>query len=135
MNNILLNSSKYKELAKRFEFDKNKWDKEKVQCLLSLLTAIETFSKCRGYSIELSAGKEPCLNINPDSQNGRIRGRTAGIYVVPTKAMTRFVLNENTYFQLRNQYELPNCKLKKNQYHCSLTFCELCSFIEAIISL
>ena len=135
MDNILLNSTKYTDLAKRYEFDKSRWDKEKKQCLIELITAIETFSKGQGYSIELRTGKEPCININPYLQSGRIRKRTAGIYVVPTKGIVSLVMNVNTYIHLLNKYELPDCILKNNQYSCSLNFCELCSFVEAIISL
>lgn len=135
MEHILYNSPKYEDLAKQFEFDKNKWDKEKAQCLFSLLTAIETFSKDYGYSIELSTGKEPCININPLSQSGRVRGRTAGIYAVPREGKVKLFLNENAYNNLHGKYELPDCKVKNGQPYCYLNFCELCSVIEAIVSL
>lgn len=135
MDNILSNSSKYADLARQYEFDRTRWDKDKIQCLIGLKNAIETFSVGKGYSIELSGGKEPCININPDVQSGRIRKRTAGVYVAPTKGMVSIVLNMNTYVNLKNKYELPDCKLKNNQYSCSIDFCELCSFVEAIISL
>ncbi|MBE5954985.1 MAG: hypothetical protein E7253_00865 [Lachnospiraceae bacterium] len=135
MENILLNSTDYANLAKRYSFDRSEWNQEKIQCLITLKNAIETFSKEHGYCIEISEGKEPCININPDSQRGRIRGRAAGVYVIPTKGLTKLVLHENTYVRLSNKYELPECKLKNNQYHCSLNFCDLCSFIKAIITL
>ena len=135
MESILLNASKYDGVAKKYEFDKTLWDKDKKHCLTSLVGAIETFSIGKGYSIEISDGKELCININPDIKKGRVRGRTAGIYVMPTKGMTSLVMNYDTYVKLSGKYELPDCKLKNNQYSCSLGFCELCSFIEAIISL
>ena len=135
MNNILLNKEKYVDLAKAYEFDDIKWDKDKNQCLIELKTALETFAKGQSYVIELSTGKEPCININPDRESGRIRKRTAGIYVVPTKGRVSIFMNKDTYNRLNDKYELPECKIKNNQYNCALDFCELCAFVEAIISL
>lgn len=135
MKNTLPNPTDYTHLAKQYAFDSSEWNKDKNQCLIKLRNAIETFSKEHGYFIEISTGKEPCINLNPCSQSGRIRRRTAGIYVIPTKGLTRLVLHESTYTRLFNKYELPEFKLKNNQYHYSLNFCELCSFIKAIITL
>ena len=136
MQHILFNSSKYEALARQFEFDKSKWDKNKEQCLFSLLMAIETFSKGQGYVFELNAKKsQPCININPDSYRGRVRGRTAGVYAVPTDGKIRIYFNQNTYDQLHIKYELPECEIKNGQPNCYLSFCELCSVIEAIISM
>lgn len=134
MEHILSNSSKYEGLSQKFEFDKSKWDKDKEQCLFPLLTAIETFSKGQGYVFELNA-KEACININPDSHSGRVHGRTAGVYAVPTKGTVKIFFNQNTYNQLCIKYELPECKAKNGQPYCYLNFCELCSVIEAIISM
>lgn len=134
MNNILHNSSNYTDLAQRYELDKNKWDKDKTQCLSTLLTAINSISTNRNYVIELSNGKEPCININLNSQSGRVRGRIAGIYATPTAGKVTLYLNENTYNHLYSKYELPEHKTKNGQPYYQLNFCELCSFIEAIIT-
>ena len=135
MEYILINAQKYENLAKRYEFDKNKWDKEKTQCLKEMIAALLTFASEKNYAIEFNPGAEPCININPDSENGRVRKRTAGIYAAPTKGYATLYLNANTYHALCSRYELPECKFKNNQYYCVLSFCELCSFVEAIISL
>ncbi|MBE5892222.1 MAG: hypothetical protein E7286_02450 [Lachnospiraceae bacterium] len=134
MNNILENATKYANLAAQYEFDKCKWDKDENHCLRELVSAIRHFSQDQKYSVELSSGKEPCININPNSYSGRIRKRTVGIYVIPTKGITKLFMNATTYEHLHDKYVLPECKFKNNQYWCNLNFCELCSFIEAIVS-
>lgn len=134
MNSIFLNKAKYEDLAHRYEFDKERWDTDKNQCIKSMINAIESFFQGSGYVFELN-DKEVCININPYSHNGRVHGRTAGVYAVPTKGTVRIYLNKNTYIYLINKYELPECKEKNGQYTCYLNFCELCSFIEAIVSM
>ena len=133
MDNILLNTDKYENLASTYKFNETTWDKEKSQCLKDIIDALMTFTDDGRYVIELSTGKEACININPEVNKGRIRERTAGIYVAPTKGIVNLVLNNITYVRLQGVYKLPEYyKFKNNQYHYKLSFCELCSFVEAI---